>query len=1394
MPNQLTSSELESLQHYMPPGWRERVELPLTPDKVTDCVSHLQALLLAVGTYFPRVILTGDRAEQVGRGEFHYGTALFADVSGFTTMTERFSREIGREGAEEITSIVHSILKVMNGIAVRYGGDLLQFAGDAALSFYQGEGHAVRACRAAWEMQQAMEEQFSCMKTSLGEFPLRMSIGLGSGDVFLATLGVPGSAEYAVMGPALAAMGHAEHTAQAGQIFIDRTTRELASDDITVIPGEEECLFELQGTKPRPSMIERVDLRLVPPDDSPHATLCWLLARLDALVPYLAPGLLGKLIPSPKEIRVEPEIRLVTTIFTDLRGIDELVEALGPEHESLITSVLNRHFLAVRDVVDRYEGVLHKVGAGPAGPHLLITFGAPKSHVDDPERAVRAGLEMQEALVEVNREVEALIGDVPGLQRPLLRQAIGITTGFVFAASVGATERWEYTVMGDLVNLAARLMAAAADGEILVADNTVRHLGERFEMHPRKPMRVKGKSEPIPYSQVTGLAQLPSLLGTVEGRIVGRQAELDVAQELLDGVIQGKGSALAVHGGAGMGKTRLTQEIAQRAQWQGMQVIVGSCLSYGGDIPYLPWVDVLRALLGISAMERSVQLQQLAHGLAEADLTGWEALVAEPLGLEAEETELTASLDPRLRQQRLFDIVLELIQRCAQTQPLLLVLEDVHWTDPTSLELMDYVARNVASFPALVLILHRPEDWLDGRWQKFEHAVEIALEELSDAASQALIADLLETEDAPERLVELVIGKAQGSPFFTGEVVRALIDAEVLKRDNGRWELVADPDQAGVPDTIHGVIQSRIDRLEETARRVLQVASVIGRIFSTPVLDGVYPYDDLDGTLPWRLGQLGTLGVVMMEVEEMLEPEQRYLFRHALTQDVAYESLSYARRRELHRRVGTFVETEGWEAVSERLGFLAYHFFQGRAWREALRYSLEAGRKAQREYANEVAVAHLERALQAAAELDEPCEEERLEAHEALGEVLTIVGRFDEALEHLEAARTLVEAWPPLPERNCRLADLFGKTAAAYEAKGNYEAALERLAQGLALPAVGQLIEGARLYLRGVSVLHRQADYDRAEEWCQRGLEIAKRVGGQAGREVLAQGHYRLGGVLMRRGDIEGVPARCKRSLALYEQLGDLFGQHQAHTNLAIAYYFQDDWDLAIHHHTAAMNLAEQIGYVEGMARSGNNLGEVYQVQGDLEKAQKWYRQALEIVQKWGITYGVAVLHYSLGSVCVRAGDWSEANEHLKQSLELFQRIGSQEFLAKLFRHRAEVALGQGRLDEALACTERSLDYAQAHDMRLDEGMTRRVLGRVCLERGELEQAEEPLARALEIAQEARKRYEVALTHLELARLRLQQGREDEGRELARQAAQVFKELGARLDLEEVEQLLGISC
>ena len=1381
----LTDSELEHLKSYMPPDWREQIDPSPTSDEATGYVLHLHDLLSATSTYIPRIVLVDDHELHTERGVFRHGTVLFADVSGFSTLTERFSQELGREGAEEMTLIVNRFLEAVNDIAIRYNGDLLKFAGDASISFYQGTDHAARACRAAWEMQQTMQEQFACVKTTLGEFPMRMSIGLGSGQVFIANLGTTSKAECAAMGPALANMGYAEHLAKAGQIFIDRATRDLAGETISATPSDTEEFFELHDSAPYPSTVEHYNQYITPPEGPPQTKLRWLITRLDTLTAYLPSGLLEKLIPSPTRVGIESDHRWVTTVFADLRGANDLVAVLGPERKGALVEAINCYFLAMRTVVERYEGVLHKISVGPTGPHLFITFGAPKSHPNDPERAVHAALEMQKTLVEVNQDVKALTGDIPDLPHPIFRQAVGITTGFAFAGGTGSAKRREYTVMSDLVNLAARLMTTAADGEILVDDSSIRYLSPQFELHHRPPIQVKGKNELVSYAQVAGLSRLPASLRTAEGELVDREAEIDMARHVLDDAAQGKGSALVIRGEAGIGKTRLTQEIAREAQERGMRAIAGVSLSYGGDIPYLPWADVLRALLGITATERAAQIQQLAGGMTAAGLTGWEPLVADVLDLETDETELTTSLDARLRQQRLFDIVLELIQRQAQAQPLLLILEDVHWSDPTSLELLDYVGRNVVSCAAAILILHRPREWLDGRWNKLAHAVEIALQELPTTAVKGLLVDLLDTEEVPDQLTNLVLRKAQGNPFFTEEVVRTLIDTQALRK-NGHWRLVADPEKAGVPDTIHGVIQSRIDRLEETNRRVLQVASVIGRVFDTQVLNGVYPYDDVNGSLPRRLGQLGSQGMLLLETPV---PKPHYMFKHALTQDVAYESLPYARRRQIHRHVGTFVAALGNEATAERPGFLAHHFFQGQAWQEALTYSLVAGRKAQREYANEVAISHFERALQAAMrsaeEIGKPCAEECLEAHEALGEVLTIAGRYEEAQTHLEQARTLIEAQPSSKKRHWKLAGLLDKIATVYEAKGDYDTALEQLVQGLALPEIKKTIEGANLYLRGVSVFHRQADYNQAEEWCRRGLEIAAQINSLVGQKTLARGYYLLGGIQGRRGDLKGAIVQCRKSLAQYQAVDDLLGQAQAHSNLAIAYHDQDKWEIAAQHYKEAEQIVERIGYAEGQARVTSNLGEVYLVQGQLTEAQAQYKKALETVKRTGMTYGIAVLHNNLGAAYALGEQWCDAEKHLKLAQDLFGEIGSEDFMAELFRHKAEVALGLGQYDEALAHVRQSLEYAKSHNLHLEEGLTTRTLGRIYCTQGNLQKAEETLAQALSIAQQTQKRHEIALVHLELARLRLQQGRKRESKELAQKAKLVFAELGARLDSEK---------
>jgi len=1377
--DELGPDEWDALWRYVPSVWHERWQTDGVKPEPALCVAQLSSLLDTVVTYLPRTVVEGDQ-QGSGGGGFRCGTLLFADVSGFTPMSERFSQEEGErgQGTEELTGVVNSYFEVVNSIAESYGGDLLKFGGDAVLGSFVGEDAAARACRAAFEMQAAMEERFAELATSLGVFPLRVSIGLGTGPVFEASLGTPDRLEYVVLGPAVQRMAQAEKLAQAGQTVLDDATRRAAGRAITSTPltGEDGYFVLLDAAS-----TGRVDVPspLAPPPGPPVATLRWLLASLERLTPYLPLGLLAKLRPAPAEVGIESDHRWATTFFAGLRGANRLVEALGPERAADGGWMLNRYFVTMRSVVEQYEGVVSKVGAGPGGLHLHVLFGAPVAHEGDPERAVRAALEMQAAMEGIALEIgPKLDGDAA-----LFRQAIGVTTGFVFAGSIGSAQRREYTVMGDVVNLAHRLMSAADDGAILVAASTAEHLGPRIVLEEQPAARVKGKADPVRRFLVQGLAEGAALEKSVRREMVGRTAERERVLAALERTARGDGQVLVIRGEAGVGKTRLALEAVREAGERGIPVYSGQSISFLRDtVPYLPWTHVLRGLLDVPAGKTPTeQVAALTAGLAAAGLTGWEPLLGEVLGLAIEETSLTASLDPRLRQQRFFDIVLELIAHATRRHPLVLWLENVQWADVASLGLLDYVARNVRLFPVLLLVTHRPAEGLETRWRELRHAVEIRLSELSGKERLALVAQLLAAPRVPSEVARGVLARAQGNPLFIEEMVRALIEAGALVREAAGWRLATDLEAAGVPDTVQGILQSRLDRLPETERRVLQVASVIGQSFALAELEGVYPYGDLDGTLAGRLRLLDTRRFIVPA-----PPPADYSFRHAMIQEVSYGSLPHARRQSLHRAIARLIE-ESSEEVSERVEFIALHYYRGREWPKALTYLLLAGEKARRGYTNDAAITHFQRALRAAEELDAPCEEERLTAHEALSKVLTILGRYDEALEHLELARAIVETPPAFPARDRRRAALYRETAEVLVSRGDYEPALEWLEHGLGLAGITENLEGAGLYLMGAGLFHRQGDNRRAREWCLRGLRIAERIGGQSGWEVLARGGYLLGTILHSLGEIDEAVERCLQSLALYQGLGNLLGQAQAHNNLGMIYHDRCMWAQAIEHFVTAMNLAKRIGYAEGQARVATNLGEVYLTQGRLDEARRAYRSALEIAEQHGMTFGVALLHNNLGAVYARKGEWEQAEEHLAQSLRLFEEIGSEEFLSEVYRHEAEVALRRGGAERALESALRSLDCAQTDQER---GQAYYTLGCIWQEEGELGEAEEALDRALSAAMAVENRYEVAQARLQLARLRLQQGDARAARELAQQAVRTLTELGAQLDLEEAERFL----
>ncbi|MDY7077485.1 MAG: adenylate/guanylate cyclase domain-containing protein, partial [Chloroflexota bacterium] len=1180
------------------------------------CAQHLAALLHTVSTYLPRQVVAPLLANpEPGKveGNFTYGTMMFADISGFTAMSEKLSQS-GREGAEEITKIINGFFTALLEVADHYGGDLIKFGGDALLLFFGGENHALRACMAALQMQDTMT-RFSETNTPQGTFRLRMSVGLGTGPLFMANLGSEEGMEFAVMGRAMTHMAQAESLASADEIFIDAETCQAVASQATTGKVRDEFyqLFGFREGSPDLSGAPEDPLNALPPPPVEADIFPWIkdtVQCIRALALFLPPGLMDRIKLDPERVAMGGEFRPVTTFFANFYGIDEIIQELGEARSAEITAILNAHFTKMRQIIAKYDGVVNKVDSYAVGHRIMALFGAPRAHVDDPERAVRAALEMQEAMAAF-AELDTSCGSFS------LKQRIGVNTGLVLAGNVGSLTRQEYSVMGDEVNLTARLMAVATEGQVIISQSTARQSSGAFLLHEQEPVRVKGKSLPVHNYEALGL-QERRVRADHERPLIGRDDEWQAIHALIDLSLAGETQVLTIVGDAGLGKSRLLDEVTDHwAEEHNALGINVSCPSFGRHTPYLPWLDLLRAFFGFNSADSDpVKLEKIEALLREIDPTwrDWAVLIGRLLGLNIEETDIVRTLDAQTRQRMIFRVVTGLVRHVAGERPLLLTIDDLQWADDTSVELINQVAHQVTRQPLLLVMAHRPEESLETIFKVADLAyhTNLRLQELSDEASLRLLDTLLPTTpQMPQQLKDLILNNAQGNPLFIEEVAHSLIENYLtLDEESGVYHARTDLEQIEVPDSVNRVIMSRMDRLDESSRNVLKVASVIGQGFAHWLLRAIYPYRWVEGELRERLDELS-----QREILEGPHPELLYLFRHIMTREVAYESLLYADRRQMHRRIGESIEAQRAGRLAEYWEVLAHHFRLAEELEKALYYHLRAGRKAQSIYANDDAIHHFRQALKAAERVPYS-EGHQLAAHEGLSEVLDTLGEYDKALTHIHHAQDLVMVVGYSPEEIARrLADLCRKTANICEKKSDYDAGFNWLHGGLIALEGIDTIETARVYLMGAGIYHRQGHNAEALQWCQRSLELASRFEGEdeARRKVLAHAYFLQGAIYHRYGDNARVIEVCQKSLALYEQLGDIAGAGSAHNNLASSYYHRGDWEQAIEHYQMALDIQTRIGNVHEIGLISNNLGEVYRDRGQLEQAEALYHQSLRM-------------------------------------------------------------------------------------------------------------------------------------------------------------------------------------
>jgi ABC-type oligopeptide transport system substrate-binding subunit/class 3 adenylate cyclase len=720
------------------------------------------------------------------------------------------------------------------------------------------------------------------------------------------------------------------------------------------------------------------------------------------------------------------ERKVVTAMFADLVGSTALGESLDPETLKLI---VNDAVTRIIGAVEAYGGTVKDL----AGDGVLALFGAPQAHEDDPERAVRAGLQAVDEIGTYAREVEQAFG-IEGFS-----VRVGVEGGPVVVGALGGGSRVEYGAMGDAVNTAARLQSQADPGTVLVGSGVQRRIAPLFDWGDPRSFELKGKREPVTAFTVEGVRSLVGLrgLGMQQAHLVGRERELAQATEVVDAVLAGSGGILYLTGEPGIGKTRLLSELREhvraatpqhgRATW-----LEGRCVSYGESMQYWPFRDLIRSWLGILADEPELRLRIALRRQIDR-LFGDRVFEIYPylgamlgLALEPEAQARLSELSPEALQFRTFEVVRHLVARIGESGPVVLVLEDLHWADATSLQLLERTMADTEVSPLLLLLTSRPERDHPS-WRVKEEAArelphrtrEIALEALSGDAGRELLHALVGARTLSVDMEGRLLEHADGNPFFLEELVRSLVDAGALVAEGDAWRF-DHAVEVEVPPTVEKVILARIDRLEPGSHAALMAASVLGRQFGLPLLEAV---SGGNGGVVRSLNDLQRLDLVR---ESRRWPEAEYRFKHALIQETAYRTLLTEERTRLHRKAADWLEATYEGRDDEVAGLLAHHWLAAEDEDKAVTYLTRAGDRARQDYALDEAIGYYRELL--------PILERRGERREValvlfkLALALHVSLRFGEANETYQRAFTFwdpPEMPPSPPNATLRVATSF---------------------------------------------------------------------------------------------------------------------------------------------------------------------------------------------------------------------------------------------------------------------------------------------------------------------------------------------------------------------------------
>jgi class 3 adenylate cyclase/tetratricopeptide (TPR) repeat protein len=1032
---------------------------------------------------------------------------------------------------------------------------------------------------------------------------------------------------------------------------------------------------------------------------------------------------------------IEGERKYVTVLFADLKSSMELLADRDPEQAR---QILDPVLELMIEAVHRYEGTVNQV----MGDGIMALFGAPIAHEDHAVRACYTALRMQESVKRCADDMQRAHGMSPQIR-------IGLNSGEVVVRAIGSDLHMDYTAVGQTTHLAARMEQIAVAGSIVATRQTIALVEGYIETRTLGVQAVKGLSSPIEIYEVVSATEARSRLEAALGHdlspFVGRQRELDHLREALEAAEGGHGQVVALVGEPGIGKSRLLWEFTGIWRTKSWPILECGALSYGAATPYLPLITLLKRHFGIDPGDDSGKRRERIERRLSVDLELQRALPAFLwlLGLDVDDLEWQR-LDPPQRRQLALAAIRQLLLHQARVQPLILIVEDLHWVDAETQTLLDSLVDSISLSKVLLLVNYRPE--YRHAWASKTYYRQLRIDSLPPENADALLESLLGHDSAHDDVKRMLIERTEGNPFFLEESVRALTEAQVPARKHDGGGAVAATDTLQIPSTIHAILTARMDRLMPEDKRLLQAASVIGPEVSLTLISAIAECGEAqvqDG--------LRRLQAAEFVCETNAFPDLEYTFRHALTHEVAYASLTHERRKTLHRLAIEAIERLYSDSLAEHFERLAEHSVRAESWEKALVYLREAGSKALSRSANVDSARYFERTLEALRRLPQSpdavaCDiDVRIDIRNALAPL----GRLAEIHRHLRAAESLAQRANDQERLGWTYVCMahYSWLTADLSNAGTYAARAEKIASAL---SDVQLRAAATYY--GGTTRFAAGDYVEAIHLFEKTIRL-------------------LTGTLQReRCRVAGYPSVMARAFLVYgkSELGD--------------------FDEGIAAGTETLELADGFGhpYTEALAYCW--VGHLYLTRGEFREATRLLEHGMAVCRRWNVSLLTPQLQRSLGQAYIYSGREAEGIGLIEQAINTLETMGFQTRRAFVLARLAEAYTIAGRPIEARGVGARALSLSRDLGERGTNAWAHYILAQAeSLEANCEESAERHYYTALEISRQIGMRPLIAHCHSGLAKLHRHAGKRPLDNEHFANAATMYREMGMTYWLEKAE-------